>query len=56
MNFDNPAEDIERLHNEAEELAERAKYVTSDAQADALRHEANAKVREASMIRLQIGG
>lgn len=47
-------DEIERLHEEAEELADRARHAATTERAAELREDAKRKVRQAARLRAQI--
>lgn len=54
IDYDNLPAEIERLHAEAEDLADLAKVVVSPEYADELREDARRKIRAAARLRAQI--
>lgn len=54
IDYDNIPAEIERLHAEAEDLADLAKTVVSPVYADQLRQDAKRKIRQAARLRSQV--
>ena len=54
IDYDNPAAEIERLHAEAEDLVDLAKYAKDPFYATCLRQDAKRKIRQAARLRAQI--
>lgn len=56
IDFDNIPAEIERLHTEAEDLADAARFAQHDETANELRADAKRKIRQAARLRAQVEG
>lgn len=55
IDYDRIPEEIERLHMEAEDLADVARHCTDARKASEYREDAKRKIRQAARLRAQIG-
>lgn len=56
IDHDNIPAEIDRLHSEAEDLADAARFAQHDETAAALREDAKRKIRQAARLRAQVEG
>lgn len=56
IDYDNIPAEIDRLHAEAEDLADLAKSTSSETYAAELRQDAKRKIRAAARLRAQVEG